>query len=294
MLFADLSGYTAVSERLDPERMKTLVDRALRRLGEEVERHGGTIDKYIGDNVMGVFGAPVSHEDDPERAVRAGLAMQAAMAEVNERIAADIGATFALRVGINSGDVLAGRVGDGYTVIGDPVNVAARLEAAASPGTVIVGETTHRLTGAAIEYVELEPLELKGKSEPVPAWEAVRAVVRGRAARIARPSTPLVGRDDETELLLSLLERVVSEQRPTLVTVLGQAGVGKSRLLRELADRAGTLEQPSPSGSATARPTAPGSPTGPSVRSFAAPSTSPTPTTRRRPGTSSAAVSATS
>ena len=244
VLFADLSGYTAVSERLDPERMKTLIDRALRRLGEEVERHGGTIDKYIGDNVMGVFGAPVSHEDDPERAVRAGLAMQAAMAEVNERIAADIGATFALRVGINSGDVLAGRVGDGYTVIGDPVNVAARLEAAASPGTVIVGETTHRLTGAAIEYVELEPLELKGKSEPVPAWEAVRAVVRGRAARIARPSTPLVGRDDETELLLSLLERVVSEQRPTLVTVLGQAGVGKSRLLRELADRAGTLEPP--------------------------------------------------
>ena len=147
-------------------------------------------------------------------------------------------------MGINSGDVLAGRVGDGYTVIGDPVNVAARLEAAASPGTVIVGETTHRLTGAAIEYVELEPLELKGKSEPVPAWEAVRAVVRGRAARIARPSTPLVGRDDETELLLSLLERVVSEQRPTLVTVLGQAGVGKSRLLRELADRAGTLEPP--------------------------------------------------
>ncbi|HZO05814.1 MAG TPA: adenylate/guanylate cyclase domain-containing protein, partial [Solirubrobacterales bacterium] len=118
MLFADLSGYTAVSERLDPERMKTLIDRALRRLGEEVERHGGTIDKYIGDNVMGVFGAPIAHEDDPERAVRAGLAMQAAMEEVNERIAADVGANFALRVGINSGEVLAGRIGDGYTVIG--------------------------------------------------------------------------------------------------------------------------------------------------------------------------------
>ena len=131
VIFADLSGYTAVSERLDPERMKSLVDRALRRLGEEVERHGGTIDKYIGDNVMGVFGAPVAHEDDPERAVRAGLAMQAAMDEINERIAADIGASFALRVGINSGDVLAGRVGDGYTVIGDPVNVAARLQGAA-------------------------------------------------------------------------------------------------------------------------------------------------------------------
>jgi class 3 adenylate cyclase/predicted ATPase len=244
VIFADLSGYTAVSERLDPERMKSLVDRALRRLGEEVERHGGAIDKYIGDNVMGVFGAPVAHEDDPERAVRAGLAMQAAMAEINERIAADIGANFALRVGINSGDVLAGRVGDGYTVIGDPVNVAARLQSAARPGSVIVGETTHRLTRAAIEYVELQPLDLKGKSEPVPAWEAVRAVVRGGTARQPRSSTPLVGRDDECDLLLSLFDQVVSEQRPHLVTVLGQAGVGKSRLLRELTLRVGERERP--------------------------------------------------
>ena len=101
ILFADLSGYTAVSERLDPERMKSLVDRALRRLGDEIERYGGTIDKYIGDNVMGVFGAPIAHEDDPERAVRAGLAMQAAMSEINEQIAADIGADFKLRVGIH-------------------------------------------------------------------------------------------------------------------------------------------------------------------------------------------------
>ncbi len=244
VIFADLSGYTAVSERLDPERMKSLIDRALRRLGEEVERHGGTIDKYIGDNVMGVFGAPVAHEDDPERAVRAGLAMQMAMEEINDRIAADIGANFALRVGINSGEVLAGQVGDGYTVIGDPVNVAARLQAAANPSTVIVGETTHRLTRAAIEYVELEPLTLKGKSEPVPAWEAVRAVVRGRAPRRPRAATPLVGREDESDLLLSLFERVVSEQRPHLVTVLGQAGVGKSRLLRELALKVGELESP--------------------------------------------------
>ncbi len=244
ILFADLSGYTAVAERLDPERMKSMVDRALRRLGDEIERYGGTIDKYIGDNVMGVFGAPVAHEDDPERAVRAGLAMQAAMEEINDRIAADLGASFALRVGINSGEVLAGRVGDGYTVIGDPVNVAARLQAAAKPGTVTVGEITHRLTRAAIEYVELEPLELKGKAEPVCAWEAVRAVVRGRAARAAGSWTPLVGRDDESDLLLSLFERVVSEGRPHLVTVIGQAGVGKSRLLRELTLSIG--DRPSP------------------------------------------------
>ena len=118
--------------------------------------------------------------------------------------------------------------------MGDPVNVAARLQAAARPGSVTVGEITHRLTRDAIEYDELEPLELKGKSEPVPAWEAVRVTV-ATPTRIARAATPLIGREDESTLLLSLFDRVVKEGRPHLVTVIGQAGVGKSRLLRELA-----------------------------------------------------------
>ena len=167
VLFADLFGYTAVAERMDPEAVKSIIDRALRRLGQEVVRYGGSVDKYIGDNVMAVFGAPVAHEDDPERAVRAGLAMQAAMEEINQDIGVAAGVSFSLRVGINSGDVLAGQVGDGYTVMGDAVNVAARLQAAARPGSVTVGEITHRLTRGAIEYDELEPLTLKGKSEPV-------------------------------------------------------------------------------------------------------------------------------
>src|SRR5436190_11026447 len=124
VLFADLSGYTAAAERMDPEAVKALVDRTLRRLGEEIERFGGSIDKFIGDNVMGVFGAPVAHEDGPERAVRAGRAMQARMEQMNREMAegaAEDG--LLLRVGINTGEVLAGRVGDGYTVIGDAVNV---------------------------------------------------------------------------------------------------------------------------------------------------------------------------
>jgi class 3 adenylate cyclase/tetratricopeptide (TPR) repeat protein len=234
VLFADLSGYTAVAERMDPETVKSMVDRALRRLGQEVVRYGGRVDKYIGDNVMGVFGAPIAHEDDPERAVRAALAMQAAMDEINAEIATSADVSFLLRVGINSGEVLAGEVGGGgYTVMGDPVNVAARLQAAARPGSITVGEITHRLTRGAIEYSELEPLELKGKAEPVPAWEAVRVLLAG-ASRAARPATPLIGRDDESALLLSLFDRVVREERPHLVTVIGQAGVGKSRLLREL------------------------------------------------------------
>jgi tetratricopeptide (TPR) repeat protein len=215
--------------------VKSIVDRALRRLGQEVVRYGGSVDKYIGDNVMAVFGAPVAHEDDPERAVRAGLAMQAAMEEVNRDVPGTAGVSFSLRIGINSGEVLAGQVGDGYTVIGDAVNVAARLQAAARPGSVTVGETTQRLTRGAIEYDELEPLVLKGKSEPVPAWEAARVLIPGPATRGARVGVPLIGREDESALLMSLFERVGRESRPHLVTVVGHAGVGKSRLLRELA-----------------------------------------------------------
>src|SRR6266511_450792 len=172
VLFADLSGYTAVAERMDPETVKALVGRALRRLGQEVERYGGTVDKYIGDNVMALFGAPVAHEDDAERAVRAALGMQEAMGEINARLGASHDVSFALRVGVNTGEVVAGAVGDGYTVIGDTVNVASRLQAASRPGSVTVGEPTQRATREAIEYQPLEPLRLKGKAAPVAAWEA--------------------------------------------------------------------------------------------------------------------------
>jgi class 3 adenylate cyclase/tetratricopeptide (TPR) repeat protein/ribosomal protein L40E len=225
VLFADLSGYTSAAERMDPEAVTALVDRTLRRLGEEIERFGGTIDKFIGDNVMGVFGAPVAHEDDPERAVRAGLAMQELMAEH--------GAGFSLRVGINSGEVMAGAVGDRYTVMGDPVNVAARLQAAGRPNSVTVGETTYSASRETIAYERLEPLRLKGKEEAVPAWEATATLADPRRGA-ARAATPLIGRDQEAGLLVSLVERVEREERPHLVTVIGQAGVGKSRLLREL------------------------------------------------------------
>jgi class 3 adenylate cyclase/tetratricopeptide (TPR) repeat protein len=241
IVFADLSGYTAAAERMDPEAVKGLVDRMLRRLGGEIERFGGTIDKFIGDNVMGVFGAPVAHEDDPERAVRAGLAMQAAMEEAN-RGEAD-GVDFSLRVGINSGEVMAGAVGDRYTVMGDAVNVAARLQAAGRPSTVTVGEPTYRATREAIAYERLEPLRLKGKEEPVPAWEAVAAKSEPRRGAL-RSETPLIGRDEESQLLISMVERVAREGRPHLITVLGQAGVGKSRLLRELIDTLTAGENP--------------------------------------------------
>jgi class 3 adenylate cyclase/predicted ATPase len=232
VLFADLSGYTAVAENMDPEAVKSLVDRALTRLGAEVERYGGTVDKYIGDNVMAIFGAPLAHEDDEERAVRAGLGMQGAMADVNADLPA--GVDFSLRVGINTGEVLAGAVGESYTVTGDTVNVASRLQSAARPGSVTVGERTMRATRQAVQYDELPPLTLKGKAEPVPAWEAVCLTATQSTRRLGPTiETPLVGRDNELVTLETLYERIVREGAPHLVSLIGEAGVGKSRLLRE-------------------------------------------------------------
>ncbi|MFN2616891.1 MAG: adenylate/guanylate cyclase domain-containing protein [Thermoleophilaceae bacterium] len=243
IVFADLSGYTAVAERMDPEAVKQLVDGALRRLGREVERYGGTVDKYIGDNVMALFGAPVAHEDDAERAVRAGLGMQAAMEEVNEGVPGEI--SFALRVGINTGEVLAGAVGDDYTVVGDTVNVASRLQTAARPGSVTVGERTMRSTRDAVRYEQLQPLALKGRAEPVPAWEVVGLLAEQASGR-ATPAreAPLLGRDYELEALESICVRVIRERRPHLVTLIGEAGVGKTRMLRELERRIAGHEEP--------------------------------------------------
>jgi class 3 adenylate cyclase/tetratricopeptide (TPR) repeat protein len=243
VLFADLSGYTSVAERLDHEAVKALIERCLTRFASEVERFGGRVDKYIGDNVMAVFGAPVAHEDDAERAVRAALGMQSAMAELNRELLADHGFEFALRVGANTGEVLAGTVGDGYTVIGDAVNVASRLQTTANPGTITVGERTYRATQHAVEYLPLEPLALKGRLEPVPAWRAVALAEESGGARGWRRETPLVGREDELAALEMQFGRVLRSGSPHLVTVLGEAGVGKTRLLREFE---GSLESRDP------------------------------------------------
>ena len=216
VLFADLSGYTAIAETMDPEAVKRLVDSSLRRLGQEVTRFGGSIDKYIGDNVMALFGAPVAHEDDEERAVRAALGMQDAMSELNEQLQASHGVSFSLRVGVNTGEVLAGAIGDGYTVIGDAVNVAARLQAAGRPGSVTVGARTYRASRDAVDYEELEPLTLKGKAEPVP-----RLGGRGARAAPGRPPTtlqaesPLVGRDGRAQPAQLAHGRIAARAAPT-------------------------------------------------------------------------------
>jgi len=238
VVFADISGYTAVAEQLDHETVKALLEPCLNRLAGEVERFGGRVDKFIGDAVMAVFGAPIAHEDDAERAVRAAFGMQAAMPELNRRVEPEFGVELALRVGVNTGEVLAGRVGEAYTVLGDAVNVAARLQTAAKVGGILVGDRTRRLTAAKVDYLGLTPLELKGKAEPVAAWEAVEMGAAAEDATSSRgPDSPLVGREEELSRLEGLFERAARERASQLVTIVGQPGVGKTRLLNELERR---------------------------------------------------------
>ncbi len=234
VLFADIVGYTSFAERLDHESVMALTDRCLTRLAAEVERYGGYVDQYIGDNVMAVFGAPVAHEDDAERAIRAAWGMQAAMSELKGSIAAEFGCELALRVGINTGEVLAGRIGDEYTVVGDAVNVAARLQGAAGVGAILVGERTRRSSPGAGTYREVGLLHLKGKATPVSAWEVVQLNPPSRLRMSDAPSTRFVGRRTELSQLLALSDRVARDGASHLVTIVGEAGVGKSRLVQEL------------------------------------------------------------
>lgn len=239
LLFADLVGFTSLNEAHDPEVIEAVVGAAFERLSVEVERYEGLVEKFAGDAMLAVFGLPTVHEDDPERAVRAALEMQQAMADLHARAEADGRPTLALRIGIETGEVLANRsraLGErDRMVTGDAVNTAARLEQAAGPGDVVVGPATWAATRGAIEFAEMEPVTLKGKSLPVPAWRAVR-VRAGRGGRRAKLGleAPLIGRDEELTMLKETVRRTLVEGRPHLVTVLGSAGVGKSRLAWEL------------------------------------------------------------
>ena len=234
VVFADMVGSTERAERLDPEDVRALLAPYHARLRQELERHGGTVEKFIGDAVVAVFGAPVAHEDDAERAVRAALSIQEAIAEMND---ADPGLALEVRVGVNTGEALVAidarpELGEGL-VSGDVVNTGARLQSAAPPGGVLVGEHTYRATERAIEYETYAPVAAKGKAEPLLVWLAV-----GRRASwgidLSDARTPLVGRDDERDVLVGALARARARLESQLVTVVGVPGIGKSRLVREL------------------------------------------------------------
>lgn len=226
VLFADVVGFTSLAERADPEVVAHLVDTAFRRLGETVEAYGGTVDKFMGDSVMAVFGVPTAHDDDAERAVAAALAMR------------DLGGDLAFSIGVNTGEVMAtdvGRAGD-RTVIGDAVNVAARLEQAAGPGEVLCGRLTVELARRRIRFREHETVLLKGKREPVEVY--VAESVEDGTAEPAVDGPGLVGRGEELEYLLAQWQRVVKERRSRVLLLTGDAGSGKTRLAKELTARA--------------------------------------------------------
>src|SRR3954451_23920013 len=237
VFFADLVGFTGRAEQLDPEDVRAMLSPYYGRLRSEIERFGGNVEKFIGDAVMAVFGAPLAHEDDPERAVRAALAVREAVRELND---ADPALDLHVRIAVNTGEAvvaLDARVSEGEGMVaGDVVNTAARLQTAAPVDGILVGEMTYRATERAIEYAESAPVEAKGKSEPIPVWEALEARARFGVDVAQRGGATLVGRREELDLLLDTLSRAERERVPQLLTLVGVPGIGKSRLVWEFAE----------------------------------------------------------
>ncbi len=237
VLFADLVGFTARAEQLDPEDVRAILTPYFARVRSEIEAFGGTVEKFIGDAVMAVFGAPVAHGDDPERAVRAALAMCTAVDELNQN---DPELELKVRIAVNTGEALVSLAasaahGEG-AVAGDVVNTASRLQEAAPVNGILVGEETYRATRSVIHYEDAEPVVAKGKQEPVRVWRAVAASA-GPGERAAG-RVPMLGRVSELAVLGRIWDRVVDEQRPQLVTLFGPAGIGKTRLASEFAELA--------------------------------------------------------
>jgi class 3 adenylate cyclase/tetratricopeptide (TPR) repeat protein len=226
VLFADVVGSTPLAEERDPEAMRGLMARYFDRMSAVIEHHGGTVEKYIGDAIMAVFGIPSAHEDDALRAVRAAAELRVALAALNAELTEPI----SIRMGLNTGEVV---VGEGPTLVtGDAVNVAARLEQSAAAGEIRVGETTYSLVRDAVVAEPVGELDLRGKAQSTPAWRVI-AVVPDAPGRTRRFDTPLVGREDELAMLRLAYARVVARRSCHLFTLLGPAGVGKSRLARE-------------------------------------------------------------
>ncbi len=232
VLFADLVGFTTLSEHRDPEEVRELLSRYFDRCRTLIERYGGTVEKFIGDAVMAVWGTPVAREDDPERAVRAALALTQAITALGEEVGMP---ELRVRAGILTGNaaVELGAEGEGM-VLGDTVNTASRLQSIAEPGTVLVDDVTRRVTEAAIAYEDAGLHEIKGREQPVHTWTAMRVVAGvGGALRTAGLEAPFVGRDRELARVVESFEASVQESRARLVAAVGEAGTGKSRLLWE-------------------------------------------------------------
>src|SRR5437588_8916939 len=230
VLFCDVTGSTALGERIDPESLRNVMARYFETAKEAIERHGGTVEKFIGDAVMAVFGVPVVHEDDAVRAVRAAADLRDALVPLNEELKQRFQTRLQLRTGVNTGEVVTGT--EERLATGDAVNVAARLEQAAQPGEILLGEETLRLVRDAVRVDQVGPIELRGKTEPVAAFRLVE-VLPDAPAFTRRLDAPFVGRQSELAELSAAFDRCVADGGWGQVTLLGEPGIGKSRLVRE-------------------------------------------------------------
>jgi len=239
VLFADCAGFTALSSKLDPEELHNIMDGCFQRVLDAVHGYEGTVNQFTGDGVMALFGAPIAHEDHAVRAVAAAVTIQNALGEYGAAVRGERGLDFALRIGLNTGPVVVGRIGDDlrmdYTAQGETVNLAARLQSAAPPGGILISEATHRLVGGHFVTEDAGPRELKGLASPVHAFAVTGQ--RARRARfetaVERGLTPLIGRGTELAVLRACLEKARGG-RGHVVSIVGEAGVGKSRLAYEL------------------------------------------------------------
>ncbi|MEO7369721.1 MAG: adenylate/guanylate cyclase domain-containing protein, partial [Ilumatobacteraceae bacterium] len=237
VLFADLVGFTALAEHRDPETVKRLIDSCFQLLVDDITSFGGRVDKILGDGILALFGAPVAHEDDAERAIRAAMRMQTTLAQFVGTSGLSGSAGIRMRVGINTGEVLVGTLaGTEYTAMGDVVNTASRLQSAAPPGGILVGDTTYALTSQAIRFEPAGELDTRGREQSVKAWLAVEATAPpGSRSRRGR-NGPLVGRQPELAIGRAALDLVSIANRSVLLAISGDNGVGKSRLADELID----------------------------------------------------------
>ncbi len=238
VVFSDLKGSTNLGEQLDTESLREVLSVYFNEMRAVLERHGGTVEKYIGDAIMAVFGLPMLHEDDALRAVRAAYQMKLTLEEVNERLEKGWGVRLENRTGVNTGEVVAGDISAGQRLVtGDTVNTTARLEQNAPSCQILIGEPTYRLVRDAVEVEQVEPLELKGKAKRVPAYRLISVAEReeGVARRL---DSPMVGRGEEMAVLIGALDAAERHLAPQMVTVFGPAGAGKSRLLHEFLSRA--------------------------------------------------------
>ena len=265
VMFADITGSTPLADRLDPEDMRAILTGYFNLMTEQIRKYGGTVEKYIGDAVMAVFGVPLAHEDDPERAIRAALDMQAALNAFNEqRLLQDATvARLQMRIGINTGEVATPNTvqqqRQDFLITGDAVNVAARLQQAATPDTILVGERSYLATRGVFEVRAMAPLRVKGKADPIASYVVLglqepTRVVAQQPRGIDGKMTPLVGRQLELTLMHANYARVQAERHPHLITLLGVPGIGKTRLVREFITRE---QETTKSASSLARPDSP-------------------------------------